>query len=249
MGGDLLAALSLLTRLPVRRHAAPRPRGIWAYPVVGLLVGGVSGLAFALARSAGVPPVAASLWAVAASMLLTGALHEDGLADTADGLGGGRDRAQKLAIMRDSRIGSFGALALVISVMLRSSALAEIDVATPGSAGAAAALTVAATLGRAAMIVPLATLPAAREDGMAAAISAPPAIALVGGFAVACCASLIFAELRAAVSALCAVALTALAMTAVARRSIGGHTGDVLGATEQASECVVLSVLAALAAG
>ncbi|MBV9813999.1 MAG: adenosylcobinamide-GDP ribazoletransferase [Acetobacteraceae bacterium] len=238
MRRDLLAALCLLTRLPVRVHAAPRPQGVWAYPLVGWAVGGLAALVFAALRAASVPASLASLWALAGTMLSTGALHEDGLADAADGLGGGADRARKLAIMRDSRIGSFGALALALSVLARATALAEID--RPG------ALVVVAVLGRAAMVLPLALLPPARADGMAAGLAAPPPAACALAFAVAVATAFAWCPPGQAAVALAAASLGALAVTALARRQLGGQTGDVLGAAEQVAECAAFTVLASL---
>ena len=125
----ILAALMLLTRLPVRvaRPMAPAAfaRAYGWFPAVGALVGAVGGLVLWGAGGA-VPPLAAALLAVAAQVLLTGGLHEDGLADVADGFGGGRDRERRLAIMRDSRIGTYGALALVLGVGLRVALLAPL---------------------------------------------------------------------------------------------------------------------------
>src|SRR5271168_821970 len=100
----------LLTRLPVGRSGgSDLARTVWAFPVVGLVVGLLGGLVYwALARL-GVPAFLAASWAFVAILLVTGAFHEDGLADTVDGFGGGRTRERKLEIMRDSRIGAYGA--------------------------------------------------------------------------------------------------------------------------------------------
>jgi adenosylcobinamide-GDP ribazoletransferase len=120
---DLLAAFALLTRLPVPiRGAAPFGHGVWAFPIVGAVVGTLSAGVYALCYRAGMPPLLSSVWAVTASVLLTGGLQEDGLADTADGFGGGATRARKLEIMRDSRIGSYGALGLMLSLIVRIAA-------------------------------------------------------------------------------------------------------------------------------
>src|SRR5579883_3399555 len=126
---DLITAAAFLTRLPLR---APPPlpgalaRASWVFPVIGAGIGIVGGLAYVVAASLGLPVLAAALIAIGATVLLTGGLHEDGLADVADGFGGGADRAAKLAIMRDSRSGAFGVLAVVLSVGLRAAALASL---------------------------------------------------------------------------------------------------------------------------
>jgi len=231
----------LLTRLPVGWLAAGRaPAGfadaVWAYPIVGAVVGAIGGVAYWGCARLGLPPSVGAVWTLAAMLLATGALHEDGLADTADGFGGGRTRERKLEIMRDSRIGSFGALALVLSLAARGTAIAAL--ATPGHV--AAALVGAGALGRGAIVVVLLVLPPARVDGLAAGLGAR-------GFG----RSAVGLALAAAVAVMCAVPLAgvaatvvALAMAWTARKQIGGYTGDVLGATSVATECVVLSLLA-----
>ncbi|MEL6316326.1 MAG: adenosylcobinamide-GDP ribazoletransferase, partial [Pseudomonadota bacterium] len=127
---DLAAAAALLTRAPVpvdHAHAGRRgARAAWAWPVVGAALGGAAAAALAGGLALGLPPGPAAAAALAALVLATGALHEDGLADLADGLGGGRDRARALEIMRDSRIGAFGAAALLLAFLARWSALAAL---------------------------------------------------------------------------------------------------------------------------
>src|SRR5579872_4934442 len=128
---DIGIAVSLSTIVPVGPAAPIRDGDIasasWAFPVAGLLVGLAGALVYAIAHRIGLPVEVCAMLALAATMLLTGALHEDGLADTADGLGGGKSREQKLEIMRDSRIGTFGVCALLTSIILRWSALAAIS--------------------------------------------------------------------------------------------------------------------------
>ena len=115
-------AFMLLTRLPMGQmaEAPPLAASVWAYSVVGAMVGALAGLVFSFAAWAGLPPVTAGLLAIGAGVLLTGAMHEDGLADLADGFGGGHTRERKLEIMRDSRIGSYGVVALVLALGLRA---------------------------------------------------------------------------------------------------------------------------------
>ncbi len=127
---DLRLGILFCTRLPL---PDPGPvgsgdiaRASWALPVAGALVGGIGALVYWIAFRIGLPPLPAAALALAAMLIATGALHEDGLADTADGFGGGKDREQKLAIMRDSRVGTYGACALIVSLMLRWSALVVI---------------------------------------------------------------------------------------------------------------------------
>ena len=126
---DLAVMLAFATRLPLAHVAGVAQgdiaRASWAMPVAGAAVGAAAALAYALAIRLGLPPSVAAALTIAAGMALTGAMHEDGLADTADALGG-NDRARKLEIMHDSRLGTFGACALVLSILLRWAALASI---------------------------------------------------------------------------------------------------------------------------
>ncbi len=140
---ELVAAFALLTRLPMPRLRGPSRRPadcVWAYPVVGAVVGAAGRRRALAGLRLGLPQPLAALWALAAITLVTGGLHEDGLADTADGFGGGGTVERKLLIMRDSRIGSFGALALLFSLALRCHRVA---LCTPGRT----AMVLAAVLG------------------------------------------------------------------------------------------------------
>jgi adenosylcobinamide-GDP ribazoletransferase len=246
MRRDLRAGLQLLTRLPVawieRTEAAPDlSRAAWAFPLVGLLVGGVGAAVFALLAHVGEPPVLAALLGVAAQVALTGALHEDGLADTADGLGGGRTRERKLDIMRDSRIGAYGVLALVFSTGARIAALAALGAIGPTAA--ARALLAAGCLGRGAIVLLPVLLRPARADGLAASLRRRGA-ATAAGLLIAGLAPLPLLGLSGWASALLAALAATLLLARLARRQIGGFTGDVLGAASVLAECVVLTVLA-----
>src|SRR5258708_2854655 len=127
---DLRVAGAFLTRLPMPHPDGPIlpnfARAHRAFPVVGALIGAVTGFTYLGLHAIGLPSLAAAALALGASALLTGALHEDGLADMADGFGGGRDKAGKLEIMRDSRLGTYGALALMVSFVAKLSALAAL---------------------------------------------------------------------------------------------------------------------------
>jgi adenosylcobinamide-GDP ribazoletransferase len=241
---ELAAAFTLLTRLPTGWMRQPHSgttfaQAIWAYPLVGAVVGAIAAAIYGAAVGVGLPAAFAAVCALGASAMVTGALHEDALADMADGFGG-RTKERKLEIMRDSRLGSFGVLALVLSSIARWSAIAAIS--TPGRA--ASAIVVAAVVGRGAMLVPLLTLPPARSDGLASGLrnlSKPrAAIGLAFSFAIAFVLLCPVAALGAIVGAM----LAACCVSALAWRHIGGQTGDVLGATEVAVECVVLGTLA-----
>ena len=251
---DFALATTFLTRLPLpatlatplRHGIEPEPgemaRAARAMPLAGVIVGLGGGLAYALGQSVDLPPSLSALLALGASVLLTGALHEDGLADTADGFGGGRERAHKLSIMRMSNIGTYGVVAVLLSLGLRAGALSAI-----ADAGAVVlALIAAHALARATLPTIMSLLPLAREDGLAAGVGpvetrhALTAGAL--GLAIACITLGFGAGVIAALLAGAAALLVAL----IARAQIGGYTGDVLGAAEQAAECAVLISLVVL---
>ena len=243
---DLSAAVALLTRLPAGRARAAEPaRAVRAYPLAGLLVGLIGGGAFWLASALGLPPAAVGLIAVGATILATGAFHEDGLADVADGFGGARDRDRKLAIMRDSRIGSFGVIALLLSIGLRAAALAAIASNGASAAAALAALVAAHALARAALPPIMALLPLARDTGLAAATGRPDKAAVWTGLALGVVIAVIALDSGAAVLALILAAAAAAVVALLARAQIGGYSGDVLGAAAQAAETAVLLGLAA----
>ncbi len=237
----LVTALTLLTRLPVARFggSSDLARSVWAFPVVGLIVGMLGGLVYWGAFRLGMPPFLAGTWTVAAMLVQTGAFHEDGLADTADGFGGGRTRERKLEIMRDSRIGTYGGLALGLSLLIRIGAIAALG--RPGLVFAA--LIVAGMMGRGGMIVTLLTLRPARPDGMAAGMSDIPRWSAMLGLALAGVAALIGLPIKSALAVAILCLATAFAIAKLAQAQIGGHSGDVLGAGEVIVECVALTTI------
>ena len=241
---DLRAALMLFTRLPVRaaHEAAPDlSRSVWAYPVVGAVVGLIGAALFGLAMFFGLPAAIAAVLAIAAMVLATGAFHEDGLADTADGFGGGATAERKLAIMRDSRIGTYGAIAIAISLLIRITALASL----PSALTAATALVTLGALSRGAIVVLLATLPPARPDGMGAVAARPERPVVLAGSLLALL-PLVFWPLPEAGFILIAAAVATAIVWWLSRKQVGGYTGDVLGAGQQVSECACWIVVAAL---
>jgi adenosylcobinamide-GDP ribazoletransferase len=237
--GDIGAALSLLTRIPA--PGSPRgARAAWAWPLAGAVVALGAALAGWLALSLGALPGVAAALALAAAMLLTGALHEDGLADSADGLLGGGSRERRLEIMKDSRIGSFGTLALVVVTLVRWSALAALFAADH----VLGPLLAAAVLSRAALPVTMIALPLARAHGLSAATGRPPRAAALAGLALAAVLAVLAAGWLA-LPCIAAAGIAAVAVGLVARARIGGQTGDVLGAAQQLAEAAVLAVLSA----
>jgi adenosylcobinamide-GDP ribazoletransferase len=240
---QFLTATAVLTRLPV---GAVEARGriassCWAFPAVGAGVGGICGLALIVAALFGLRGELGALLAVLAGVAVTGALHEDGLADTVDGFGGGHDREAKLAIMRDSRVGTYGAAALVFSIGLRAAALVSIGEPIE----VMLALIAAHAASRALLAPGMRLLDTARADGLGADAGTPGRIAvlvaLVLGIVVTLAA---LGPLRGAV-AFVASGVAVAATAGLARRQIGGYTGDVLGALQQIGEIVMLLAAAA----
>jgi adenosylcobinamide-GDP ribazoletransferase len=186
--------------------------------------------------------------AICAGVVLTGALHEDGIADTSDGLFGGRSREQRLMIIKDSRIGTYGATALCLSLILRVAVLASI----PPSV-APAALIAGHCAGRMAIVLVMSVLPyggnvdAARLLYPESRIDAGAMVVAVA-FTALGLSWLVFANVWAAVCGLAGAALCGLFPPRLARRLLGGYTGDILGATQQMAEIGLLLGVAAIAA-
>lgn len=238
---DLWSAFALLTRLSVPDHRGTGAGSAWAWPVVGAALGaigaGVAGMALWLGLTPGV--VAALVLALGA--MLTGGLHEDGLSDTADGLFGGWTRERRLEIMKDSRVGSYGVLALVLVTLARWTALATVL-----ASGSLWALVAVGALSRAPMAVVMWALPNARDRGLSHATGRPSGEGALIGAALAVACAVLFAG-WAALPMLALVALTTAWLARMAQRRIGGQTGDILGATQQLAEAACLAVLAARA--
>ena len=241
---DFKTATAFLTRLPMPHPHGPQPqnfvRAHRMFPVVGALIGAAVGLICLGLRYLGVPDLAAAALALGASAILTGALHEDGLADVADGFGGGRDVASKLEIMRDSRLGTFGAFVMLVSFAAKLAALA----ALPG-AQAVWGLIAAHALARGVLPLLSLNLPYARKDGLARNAGQPDAGVALASAAIAFIVALLVLSWANAFWAALACALCAAVMGWIAMRQIGGQTGDVMGATEQVAETAVLLLLAA----
>ncbi|WP_370674026.1 adenosylcobinamide-GDP ribazoletransferase [Pleomorphomonas sp. PLEO] len=245
---DLGASLRFFSRLPVPQlgrlddtGALPSlPRAAAAVPLAGFLIALPASLIGLLVGSADLPDLLIGLIVVAALVVPTGALHEDGLADSADGLVGGTTVEKRLLIMKDSRIGTFGGLALILATSIRASAYGALF-AHP-AAGVFAVLG-AGALSRLAMTALWAALPNARPDGLAARLGQPDqrAVALGVGLTV-----LLLSPLPALIGAsatllgIAFAGLTTLAFAAFVRDKIGGQTGDILGATQVLTEVAFL---------
>ncbi|WMT74057.1 adenosylcobinamide-GDP ribazoletransferase [Bradyrhizobium sp. Ash2021] len=241
---DFKTAVGFLTRLPMPHPEGAMPpnfvRAQRMFPIVGAMIGAAVGLLCLGSRHIGVPDLAAAALALGVGAMLTGALHEDGLADVADGFGGGRDVAAKLEIMRDSRLGTYGALVLLVSFATKLSALAAIP-----DGYVVQSLIAVHALARGVLPWMAISQPYARTDGLAANAGRPDAAtaATAAAFAFAI-AWLSLSFVNALLAAIMAAA-GAIGMAWLAKRQIGGQTGDVLGGAEQVAETAILVLLAA----
>jgi adenosylcobinamide-GDP ribazoletransferase len=245
-----LAALRFYSRLPLpvfafedAPFAAPALVNLAPYaPIAGAIMGACGAIILWIAQALGLPPFVSATLALSALVIVGGAFHEDGLADVADGFGGGASRERKLEIMRDSRIGAFGGAALVLSLLLRAGAIAALT--SESARVAAVALIVGGGLSRAYGLTPMALLEPARLDGAGASVGRLDGVAFLKGAAIA----LLIAGILGAscigfgrtLLAYVLAALAALAVTMIARRQIGGQTGDVAGAAQQLAEVAFL---------
>lgn len=243
----LICAIQFLTRVPMPALKTFEPEWITRsaryFPLVGQGVGAMCALVLMSAERTWNGPVAIVL-ALAAGLLITGAFHEDGLADTFDGLGGGQSPEQRLEIMKDSRIGTYGACALVTVLALKAAALTLTDIAMT-----ALSLLAAHGLGRAASVVVMRLTPYA-PSGEAGKWKPVPRGVRGGEVLVACAIAawpLALLPPDAAMTGVIAGAVLVGILALSARCLIGGHTGDVLGAVEQVFEVGFLLGLAALA--
>ena len=236
MPESLKLVVVFLTRLPLRLDGPPPlAAAVPWFPVVGALLGLVAGGVYAGLTLLSMPSLPASLVVLAVLVIATGALHEDGLADCADGLGP-HDRARRLEVMRDSRIGSFGVMALILVTLARVAGLAALwapwmQLTTLVVVGAAS---------RAAMVGLMAALPPARHDGLAAGAGEPTGGRVALALAVPFGLALVLAGPAQALVLLATGAAVCALWAWVARRCFGGHTGDVLGAGQQLVEAAML---------
>ena len=252
---DFLDAWRYFSRLPAPSGGAASEaaagaspdlaRFSWACPIAGALIGAVGAVAFGLAILLGLPPLLRAAFAVATVILAAGAMHEDGLAGVADGFRGGQTRESELAIERDGRIGVWGTLALILSLIVRVGALAAL--ARGGFVVAAASLILSGAVSRAGALIPLAPPPPAGAEGADAGAGRLEAKDLIAaGFAVvgvALVAGLVALGVMQALFACVLAAAAAWGTSALARRRIGGQTGGVAGAAQQAAEIACLVAL------
>ena len=243
LAADFLAALGLFTRLPLHwleRRAGPVDlrRSIRVWTLTGGLIGGLSACAMWLGCALHLPPAVSAICAVMMQLLITGGLHEDGLADSADGLIGGRTAERCLEIMRDSRIGSYGAMALGTALALRCACIASLPVS-----GLFPSLIVAGSLSRAAILLELKWGKPARQDGLAMALFPVPSRPFFVALIIPVLLALFFIPADEIVAPFVAVLLITLLMHRFSMQKIGGFTGDILGAGAILAELAALVVL------
>ncbi|UTW55936.1 adenosylcobinamide-GDP ribazoletransferase [Kordiimonas sp. SCSIO 12610] len=239
---DIAAAMMLLTRIPVPwRKISERPpnlsRSTWAYPIVGLIIALIGASVYAVISQLNLSPLLAALIAILAMVFTTGAFHEDGLADMADGIGGGMTKDRKLEIMRDSRVGTYGAVALILSILIRAEILADLSYIV-----AIVALVVAAPLSRSMIVLALFFLPPAREKGLGTVAGEPPQAAMIASLILGCF-PLILLGMWLPVSIVLVLTASFLGLIIVSRiamKAVDGYTGDILGSIQQVSEATIM---------
>ncbi len=239
----LLAAAQFLTRVPIRLRREPDVAAsvVW-FPVVGAVVGAaIGGVAGGLWHW--VPPLVAAAVAIAVGLLITGAFHEDGLADVADAFGGGWTIERRLEILKDSRHGSYGVAAMCSSIVVRTVCLGSL----PGPAVMFASAVAAHAVARGAAVGLMGVAPLATHQGLGADYgqSTTARRAIIGAVAAVAIGALAVGWWVAPLAAAAIVSI--VAVRRLAMRKIGGISGDVLGACEQVVECLCLVVLTGLA--
>ncbi len=252
---DLARALRFFSRLPVPAlpfehdpHDMPDfSRMTRMLPLAGALIALPGALVLLIALALGLPPLPAAALAVAITLIASGGLHEDGLADCCDALGARGDRERRLAIMKDSTIGSFGAAGLILALIMRVSLVAGIAELAGAPAAAAAMIAMAGT-SRWMSLWLMVRLPAARTSGASASAGRIRMrdFAVAGVIALALCVVVLIPTGHGLVATGFAAILayaTVLSCEILARRLLGGQTGDVIGATQQLAEIAALTAL------
>lgn len=248
---DTMVALGFLTRLRLGDQETRRPlaSAVRGFAPAGFLIGLLTGTVYLLAVSCGVPVYLGVVVAMAFNIYITGALHEDGLADTVDGFGGAWQRKDKLRIMRDSQIGSYGVLSLIIAVLLRAGAYFSIIGADGGVLHTVLIFAAIGGVSRSFFGMMMVQMDLARDDGLAATSGKPSPEAaralLIFGLAGTLILLWIATGLFAGLLVIAAAGLAYYLVKRLSERHIGGYTGDVAGALQQISEILCLIVLTA----
>lgn len=239
MMNDIRLVLAFLTRLPISvgndmPATGALARSMWAFPLVGIVIGGVGGALFITAIWAHLPSSVASVLALASMIATTGALHEDGLADMADATGG-TTRERKLEIMKDSRIGTYGVVALLLVLLLKAFTL-PVFAGMTGALSLLLLLISSGSISRAVIVAACYALPSVRANGLSASAGRPTLGILVAAIAIALTIAFLALPLSVFIAGSIGSIIGAGAIMALAQQQIGGQTGDVLGACQQLSE-------------
>jgi adenosylcobinamide-GDP ribazoletransferase len=241
---DIGAAFSLLTRIPVpvdhERAGARAAQSVWAYPLVGAVIGFLAAVVGSLALVLGAPETIAAALTLGSFAMLTGAMHEDGLADCADGLGGSSNKTRALEIMKDSRIGAFGAVALCVALITRWSGILELTLAD-----FVYPLIAVGAVSRLPMVLAMYLMPNARKTGLSQTVGQPP-FAAVGVASIISFLIALIAMGWAGIIVLGWAILGALPLFVWAQKRLGGQTGDILGGSQQCAEICALAACVAL---
>jgi adenosylcobinamide-GDP ribazoletransferase len=244
---DLVGLLRLYSRLPIPQSLADHQpielnRALWLCAPAGIVIGFCAGLTMLPLWLFGVPDMVLGFLWTGSLMMLTGALHEDGLADVFDGFGGGRDKIRALTIMKDSSIGTYGGAALILTISVRSLCIGDL-LSALGFWPTVVAVGLIAGLSRASLTWLWASTPPARSDGLSAQVGQPngqsTAWALTAGIVLAS-VLVIWTGLSSSLICLALCAGGMAGFRQICLRKIGGHTGDTLGAQQQLSELILL---------
>ncbi|MEM7620675.1 MAG: adenosylcobinamide-GDP ribazoletransferase [Pseudomonadota bacterium] len=240
---ELQLAFALLTRFPVPRGKlktrARLTTAFWAYPIAGAAVGCFGAQVFWLAHRLEVGDVPAVVLALSAMTLATGAFHEDGLADFWDAIGGGKNRQHKLSIMRDSRLGTYGVIALILYFALNIFLLTEIYERL-NAESVIHVMICLAILARLSFVIPILSLYPARQDGLAVAAATPPLVSVAFGFLFFIGISTYLLGVWLTCVVCVGAAFGAVPISMMAYYYLRGYTGDVLGATAMTSQSTAL---------
>ena len=243
---EMQTAFMLLTRLPVGELSSVVPKladARWAFPIVGCVIGGLISGSYIIISQFIQPSVLAAILAITVGLLCTGAIHEDGLADCADGLGGGQTKENKLAIMQDSVIGSYGTLSLILIIGLRvftlSSLPATVEIIVP--------IIICAVISRFGMVGYLYLLPSAKKEGLGSEASGNNIYSLLASCLIVSPA--FFIAIFSLIYVIIAVIVVAFLWGVFTKNHLGGQTGDVCGAGQILSETAGWLILASIYGG
>ena len=250
--GDCASAFILLSRIPVfwfRFDAAKTPdftRALWAFPLVGLIIGMGAGCLLLPTVQAFLPPAGAAVIALGFIALATGALHEDGLADLADGFGGGRTEADKSRIMHDSHIGSYGVLALVLVSLFRLTLFFAVSSMFNDDLSLILFMAIALAAARAQIIYQLCLFPISPHAKLGAMLDRPSVAVVLAGTTIWSVPLFCLFPLIPAFGATCGALIMALGIGYLGKRQISGLNGDVMGASIIGAEIGFMTLFYAL---